>query len=168
MEFRIDFPLMVSRLFPVNKREQKHIAFLRACVEQMNVLNNAIFLVYFEKLQREARRSAQKLSFESVLNEELNPLGGPQISIENNSSDFEPLYFHTEPENYFIKNFFGSNVGGADNEPVYFDTESILATIDGFTVWVPGHVYDVTPIEKINFEINRFRIAGTKYQIIRY
>ena len=134
----------------------------------MNVLNNAIFLVYFEQLQREARRSAQKLSFESVLNEELNPLGGPQIAIENNSESFEPLYFHTQNENYYLKNFFGSNIGGADNEPVYFDAKSILETIEGFTVWVPGHVYDVTPIEKINFEINRFRIAGTTYKIKRY
>ena len=169
MEFRIDFPLMVSRLFPVNKREPKHLAYIQSAIKQMNLLNNALFLVFFVDIQRDARRNAQRLSFESVLNEVLNPLGGAQIRIQNNSVDFEPLYFHTEAENYFFKNYFGSiAAGGVDDEPVYFDSRTVLETVAGFTVWVPAQVYDTTPIEKIESEINRFRVAGTTFQIIRY
>lgn len=169
MNFKIDFYLMVKRLFVVNKREPIHLAFVQSSINQMNLLNNALFGTFFSEIQRESRRNAQRISFESVLNEELNPEGGQLISIQNNSSDFEPLYFHSEPENYFIKNFFGSkNEVDENNVPVYFDSKTVLSSVAGFIVWVPAHVYDNTPIEKINSEINRFRIAGTTFEIKRY
>lgn len=101
---------MVNRLLPVKKRVTKHVAFLVACIDSIQVLNTALFDVWFSDVKEKARRSAQRIAFEKALNDDLNPDGVRKITIENNVLDFENVYFHTEAEQYWETTYLGKQM----------------------------------------------------------
>lgn len=167
MEYKIDFDRMVNRLFPVKLRVAGtiHVAFLVALLQQLQVLNIAVFDVWFADVKRRARRNGQKLIFETALNEELNEGGATPIRIENKDLEFEQIYFHTELENYTSEiNYFEQN-GGV---PVYFESSNVFETFNGFIIWVPNSVLTQWGEPKIISEIEKHRVAGTKYQLNYY
>lgn len=167
MEYRIEFSRMVNRLVPVKLRTFGviHLAWLVACVQQLQVLNFSVFEVWFEDVKRRARRNGQKLIFETALNEELNDGGAFPIRIENKDLDFEQIYFHTEVENYTAEINYFDPIGGA---PVYFESSNVFEQFNGFIVWIPNSVLTNWGEPKIISEIEKHRVAGTKYQINYY
>jgi hypothetical protein len=156
-KYSVFFGGVAELLLPPSKRQQKRLALLRSVLEPLQALRDVIFNTYRLDIIRRTRYSAQVIVFERILNDFFNITSSPKIYISNTSAAGQPLYFYRSDEGY---------------EPVYFDnvqyfisSEEYNPTTD-FTVNVPVFLQGQEQI--IRSVVNRYKLAGTRYQISFY
>jgi hypothetical protein len=165
MTYLIDFFLLASRINVVNKRKPIHQSWLNVYMTPLMTLNNAFFNVFFPDVRQRAKRTGQKIVLEQTLNIVFNPGNPRKITIDNSGDDLGTSFFYNSNEGYPPQTFYNESEG---EEPFYFYNENEYDGLGDFVVFVPVEVITNFTIPQIESEVDKYRPAGTNYQIITY
>lgn len=146
--------------FPLHSAT-KLLAFIEAAAAPLKPTIDG-FQNYAETMVRQARWNSQRAIIESALNEAFpNGGGGIQVETVNQAIQRNRIWFLTEGQQprfiYFL---------AAGQPPIYaYSVAELLSFVD-FHVKVPtGSLTDFDALRRF---VNRFRIAGKRFDIIYY
>ncbi len=162
--FNIAFDQLIYNLLPHFLRKERMLAWLLAVMKPVVLLYDR-FLVYRTDKLYEARISAQVNSLEYMLNDAYYGDGnGRTIYITDNEDYSEDIYLYNSSELETETHLFNSDET-ADTDTLTFNAQEGTGGVD-FIVWVlMDMMYDS---DKMISRINKYKLAGTTYEIKTY
>lgn len=157
--FDVDFQIIGEKLIPTRLREPRATAWVRSLLAPIVELKTAFFDVFFVDVSARAKRSGQKLILEEVLRFEFQNLS---IYIDNSGDDNEINFFYNSFEGR-AATFFSLVSSGLAR---YFFNRYEFDDLREFKIFVPSVVLTNFTEEQIRAEVDKYRPAGTKFQII--
>lgn len=161
--YNVDFNKTVEDVSPPLLRKSKMISWLKALISPVIYVYNS-FIAYTDEKRLEISYNFQTQHIERMLNNNY-PAAGGLIYIDNAGS-YLPInytFFSAEGQPYLGFTYFNSEAMG------YFDFTynfSEYAQEYDFKVMVPEG-FDLDENE-MRAKINKYKIAGMRYQIIRF
>lgn len=150
----IDFFKFSRDYAPPNKRGEKSLAWYKSLLKPLQTINEYFYNIYFVDVKLRAKRNAQKIVLEKTLNEVFGT--GTSIFIDNTGDNLETIFFYNSFEGY---------------PPIFFDDFVYLYNILEysknrlFIVYVPKNVLNLAQLKA---EVEKYRVAGTIYEVIEY
>jgi hypothetical protein len=157
--FQIDYRRLFVYLLPTFLRGSVIRAFLWAATSQINSLYNSFMLNRTNNLYR-LKMNGQVCYLRRVLNDAF-PQANNQIRIEDGARVGWWQYAWDEdfdPTNLYLLI--------TDDGTLFWDEESILASVSGFLVYVPRSIFDVNNDAKIRALLNNYKLLSKSYTII--
>lgn len=174
--FNINWPLLILRLLPVERRRQMRMEWLRSLLAPFMALYNS-FLVYREGTHYKLQFTGQIIYLERLLNDQFNagnpaydtngiPIG---IYITDPTDNLIPVYvwnkIEVRPPLYLYN-------ASESADPVYLRNQVEFEGNYEYIVNVPialGNVItDTLLAAKMRGWLNIYNIAGKRYKIINY
>lgn len=164
MNYSIDFKKIFVQFVAPSKRFERNLSWIKSLVSPLNTVHNEFFNVFLKEQRYIVKRNGQTLILENTLNNAFNPDFIPPIYIDNTGDDIEGIIFYNSFETYPPVIFYNES----ENIPVYWYNYAETFQNSDFKVFVPNGVLLNYTVDRIKFEINKFKPAGKKYTIINY
>jgi hypothetical protein len=148
---------------PPNKRGVVHLSWLKALLSPLQTLNDNFANVYFPDVFARSKRNAQKIVLEHTLNSIFNANSFPLIYINNTGTLIDIISFYTKDETNPVPIYAKS-----EGNPLFIYTKEEYFNGGMFVVNVPSAVIPNFNENQIKSEVDKYRPAGTKYEINIY
>lgn len=162
MGYSLDFNKIIRRYLATWFRPVRY-AWLSSLVSPLYISADNMFVKYRQDALERANYNCQTIVLQEVLNKIL-ATGSPNAIYIKNADEFvEQVYINNEAEGY--EGVPLNNEGSG--EPLFIFNEYEFAQTFDFVVYVPQSVYNQS-LDLVKSIVNRYKLAGMKYQIIYY
>jgi hypothetical protein len=161
--YNVDFDKTAEDLTPPLLRKSKMIAWLKVLVSQIIIVYNS-FLAFMDAQRLELSYNFQTQHMERMLNDKY-PDAANGIYIDNSGSYLPIFYtfFQSEGQPHLDFTYFNSEAMGYLDFTYSFDE---YAQEYDFKVMVPSAL--VFDQDEMKAFINKYKVAGMRYQIITF
>lgn len=166
--FDIDFEKFGLTIIPPYMRRAVTVAYTKSELNPLITSKQTYLTDFRAKAKDDAIRNAQKIMLENRLNIDYSTSG---IYIETFVDNLDTNYFYGTDEVSPPPVFFYSEA----EAPVEADTIFMYAVVDyaptnNFTVYVPAAdvVTDPDLLDKVEDNVNKYKVAGTTFNVQQY
>ena len=158
--FNVNLTWVISWLLPTFMRGAALKSMLKSLVTPLQNVHNALDVFRIQK-QYELSITSQVIWIEKMLNKIYDPIG-EGITIED-VGYFDQVYLRNKAESPHPKYIYNKSEG-EDAKILYNKNEAFYHY--RFKVMVPDAIYDVSILDSIKANLNKYKMFGTQYQII--
>lgn len=173
--FNVNWPLLILRNLPVERRKQLRLEWLRSLFAPLIALYNT-FIIFRADKRYDMSFTGQIIYMERLLNDKFNnglpayTAGTPTgIYISDPTGILIPLYLWNKVEQRPVTYLYNVSEG---KPPVYLRNQAEIATNYEFVVNVPDAIGNVLTntllLAQIRAWVDKYRPAGKRYTVVNY